>query len=966
METSGLDYFLPLINTNDPKMKLSVGAKLLEYLSDPSNSIACSDIGFFVDNLVIWLQSSNFKVVQLDLDILIELIDRMTVDFQPYLSTSLPHLVDKLGDGKEIIRSKTISLFFKLIDSDVISVQNLFDRISVMCFTHKNSNVREQIMHFLTKVLNSYGASSLYVSKLVPHIVKLLSDPNVSVRSRAFDTLCDIYKHVGEKFRVDLQKKYSIPNNKLPALMTKFDEIKTRNSFNSLFGSMSINGDETDDRGYQFESMTKSAYRPPITPISSTCGPKRTIRKTAEAGAVTEESFLSSFEDVPSLQLFSSRDVEDNFRKYAAVLEKVNEDWSKRVDCLKKIRSIMVAGGLEYEEFHTNLSLLLPSFLTALKDLRSTVVREACVTIAFLSKSLGNKFDRFAEAMLFSLIHLIQNSAKVTSSSGFVCIRFILRYTHASRLIPIISGCLTSKSKDIRRACCEFIHLILVNWHTMTIERHVNNVQDAIKKGIMDADSEARILSRNAFAEFAHHFPDLADGLKNSLDYSYRKLLLGGSNSGSSSSLSKISVRPTSRTPSNVFCRSSSAIDSQAANRAKIRAHYAALDRQKSIYPKKVVSPTDERSGRTPSRVSISQPTSRSASPSSRLNYAQYLENTVRSRRSSADNDTSRDSSSGRYGFKSHLPVRKPSSAHKIEADIAESCDNPYSRARFKIDEHDILTADKDSTSYDSGISQTSSADQDIKNYDFPDTTKDCNRLKALIEELSEAGDEDVKREVLTKIKSLIQESPSDVIVTHFKLILGKIISFLSESQPVVIKETALLLLHTIVKRKTVTFLLKQFSDLVIIRVIAMCDDSCKDVAKAAENCAITLSTHLPPESVIRVVVPLVTSEATAVKLAAIKMLSRVIECSDENITSSHIDQIMPVLLEAYYDETDSSIRKAAVFAMVALHKQSEEMRILLEPYISKLQGAKLKLFQLYVRRAEQGSSMPTSPRNPF
>lgn len=779
IQSTDLDSFLPLLSCTDPKTKLSVGTKLQEYLSDPSNSIVCSDIGYFIDNLIQWLQCSNFKVVQLDLDILIELINRMNVDFQPYLSTSAPYLIDKLGDSKEIIRKKTLLLFRKLLECNVVSAQSLFDRIATVCFSHKNSNVREQIMHLLVDVLNTYGTSVLFVSKLIPFIVKLLGDPNVSVRSTAFDTLCDIYKLIGEKLRVDLQKKYSVPNNKLPALMSKFDEINASSatSVHSLFESLNLNGDETDHREIHFENMSMSAYRPPITPATFNSCTKKGIKKIMQVGAVTEDTFSTNFEDVPIVQIFSSKDVEDCFREYQDIIENVNEDWSKRVDCLKKIRSVIIAGGMNYNEFQTSLVLLLPAFLVSLKDLRSQVVREACVTIAYLSTKLKNKFDRFAESILNNLINLIQNSAKVISSSGLVCIRFILLNTHANRLIPIIFNNLNSKSKDIRRTCCEFMHLILLSWSPQIIERYVNNVQEGIKKGIADADPEARVYSRNAFAEFAQHFPDLAESLKNSLDYSYRKLLFCGPNSASNTSLTKVSPAKsiTCASGSATFGRSSSAIDSVAAKRAKTRAQYAAMDRQKvgsgiTLSKKSICTPsptsptssTQQRNSRT-NCVSISQPTSRSGSPSSRINYSHCLnpDSTSRLRRSSADNDTSRDSSLNRSGFRSHLPIRKPTSGQKViqlnrEIDResidfvdAFSCDNSLTRSKhlFKLDDHENLFADKDSTSYDSGISQTSSADQDIKNnYDFPDTQKDSNKLKLYIEELSDVDDEQTKK----------------------------------------------------------------------------------------------------------------------------------------------------------------------------------------------------------------------------
>lgn len=59
--------------------------------------------------------------------------------------------------------------------------------------------------------------------------------------------------------------------------------------------------------------------------------------------------------------------------------------------------------------------------------------------------------DHFAEVLLPSLINLIPNSAKVMATAGIVAIRFVIQYTHASRLIPIITSNTTCKSKDIRK-----------------------------------------------------------------------------------------------------------------------------------------------------------------------------------------------------------------------------------------------------------------------------------------------------------------------------------------------------------------------------------------------------------------------------------------------------------------------------------------------------------------------------------
>lgn len=81
---------------------------------------------------------------------------------------------------------------------------------------------------------------------------------------------------------------------------------------------------------------------------------------------------------------------------------------------MKKLRAIVLAGGTNYENFHECLKNVQRSFEMACTDLRSQVAREACITLAFLSQSLKTKFASFGEAVLLTLMNLIQNSAKVS------------------------------------------------------------------------------------------------------------------------------------------------------------------------------------------------------------------------------------------------------------------------------------------------------------------------------------------------------------------------------------------------------------------------------------------------------------------------------------------------------------------------------------------------------------------------
>ncbi|XP_052440369.1 CLIP-associating protein 2 isoform X27 [Carassius gibelio] len=243
------------------------------------------------------------------------------------------------------------------------------------------------------------------------------------------------------------------------------------------------------------------------------------------AGAIDEEDFIKAFTDVPTVQIYSTRDLEDNLNKIREVLSDDKHDWDHRTNALKKFRSLLVAGAADYDCFYQHLRLLDGAFKLSAKDLRSQVVREACITVAHLSTLLGNKFDHGAEAIVPVLFNLIPNCAKVMATSGTAAIRIIIRHTHVPRLIPLITSNCTSKSVSVRRRCYDFLDLLLQEWQTHSLERHVAVLVDSIKKGIRDADSEARVEARKAYWGLRAHFPGEADSLYNSLESSYQKTL---------------------------------------------------------------------------------------------------------------------------------------------------------------------------------------------------------------------------------------------------------------------------------------------------------------------------------------------------------------------------------------------------------------------------------------------------------
>uniref|UniRef100_A0A8C7IL30 Cytoplasmic linker associated protein 1 n=1 Tax=Oncorhynchus kisutch TaxID=8019 RepID=A0A8C7IL30_ONCKI len=473
-----MEYCLAQVVQKDLGRKVQVGQELIDYILDKDRSQDLEQDQTGLDRMVdsiatTWVNCSNFKVALLGIDLLSVLVTRLQDRFRNHVGTVLPSLIDRLGDSKDQVRDQDQILLLKIMEQ-AATPQYVWDRM-LGGFKHKNNRTREGVCLCLISTLNMYGAQGLTLSKIVPHICNLLGDPTSQVRDGAMGCLVEIYRHVGERVRMDLSKK-GLPQS-------RYDEHSTSVFLSSLSLSLSHKNFDDEDSvdGGRSCSSASSSKAPPsgrrtvaaasVRRPSSATGPGKISAKDAAAGAVDEEDFIKAFEEVPTIQIHSNREMEDNLSKVREVLSDDKNDWEHRVIALKKVRSLLLAGALEYDSFPQQLRLLEAPLKLSAKDLRSQVVREACITLGYLSTLMGNKFDHCAETLMPTLLNLVPNSAKVMATSGMAAIRLILRHTHYSRLIPIITSNCTSKSVAVRRRSYEFLELLLLEWQTHTLER---------------------------------------------------------------------------------------------------------------------------------------------------------------------------------------------------------------------------------------------------------------------------------------------------------------------------------------------------------------------------------------------------------------------------------------------------------------------------------------------------------------
>ncbi|XP_029398964.1 CLIP-associating protein 2 isoform X9 [Mus pahari] len=537
MEPRGAEYLCAQVLQKDVSGRLQAGEELLLYLAAPGAIPDLEDdpnrLAKTVDALTGWVGSSNYRVSLLGLEILSAFVDRLSTRFKSYVTMVTTALVDRMGDVKDKVREEAQNLTLKLMD-EVAPPMYIWEQLA-SGFKHKNFRSREGVCLCLIETLNIFGTQPLVISKLVPHLCVLFGDSNSQVRNAALSAVVEIYRHVGEKLRIDLCKR-DIPPARLEMILAKFDEVQNSGGMIlSVCKDKSFDDEESVDGNRP--SSAASAFKVPApktpgNPVSSARkpgsagGPKvGGTSKEGGAGAVDEDDFIKAFTDVPSVQIYSSRELEETLNKIREILSDDKHDWDQRANALKKIRSLLVAGAAQYDCFFQHLRLLDGALKLSAKDLRSQVVREACITVAHLSTVLGNKFDHGAEAIVPTLFNLVPNSAKVMATSGCAAIRFIIRHTHVPRLIPLITSNCTSKSVPVRRRSFEFLDLLLQEWQTHSLERHAAVLVETIKKGIHDADAEARVEARKTYMGLRNHFPGEAETLYNSLEPSYQKSL---------------------------------------------------------------------------------------------------------------------------------------------------------------------------------------------------------------------------------------------------------------------------------------------------------------------------------------------------------------------------------------------------------------------------------------------------------
>ncbi|KAL1151867.1 hypothetical protein V6Z11_A09G069800 [Gossypium hirsutum] len=464
-----MEKLLELARSKDPKDR-ATGAELLHSLLQSSTGpLSSSDVESLVSTCIHLLNDpSNLNASLGALQCLASAAVLSADNLKLHFDGVLPAIVECLGDNKQPLRDAARGLLLTFME--VSSPAIIVDKVGPITWAHNSLRVREEFMRTVTSAITVF-TSMEFMKAILPPILQMLNDSIQSIREAA--TLCieEMYMQFGPEFLAELQRN-NLPSSVLGDINIRLQKIEPKVfSFNRHVSSAS--SDQVDSaKGNQAESNPKT---------------KDSFKDISVSGGEID------FTDKPivPVTLNSEKELIREMEKIACMLVAEN-DWSVRIAAMQRVEALVIGGATSYPCFHALLKQLVAPLCTQLSDRRSSIVKQACHLLCFLSKELLGDFEACSEMFIPVLFKLVVITVLIIAESADTCIKTMLRNCKVSRVLPqIVNHAKHDRNAVLRARCCEYSLLMLEYWaYAPEIQKSADLYEDLIKCCVADAMSE--------------------------------------------------------------------------------------------------------------------------------------------------------------------------------------------------------------------------------------------------------------------------------------------------------------------------------------------------------------------------------------------------------------------------------------------------------------------------------------------
>ncbi|XWS76152.1 hypothetical protein CRYUN_Cryun01aG0151900 [Craigia yunnanensis] len=493
-----MEEALELARSKDTKERMAAVERLYQLLEGSRKSLTSSEVTSLVDCCLDLLKDNNFRVSQGALQALASAAVLPGDHLKLHFNALVPAVVERLGDAKQPVRDAARRLLLTLME--VSSPTIIVERAGSYAWTHRSWRVREEFARTVTSAISLFASTELPLQRVIlPPILQMLNDSNPGVREAAILCIEEMYTQAGTQFRDELHR------HQLPASMVRDINARLEKIEPQVRSSDGISG-----------GFAAGEIKPAIlNPKKSSPRAKSSSKETSLFGGesdITEKS-------IDPIKVYSDKELIREFEKIASTLVP-EKDWSIRIAAMQRVEGLFYGGAADYPCFRGLLKQLVGPLSTQLSDRRSSIVKQACHLLSFLSKELLGDFEACAEMFIPVLFKLVVITVLVIAESADNCIKTMLRNCKVARVLPRIADCAKNDRNAVLRArCCEYALLILEHWpDAPEIQRSADLYEDLIRCCVADAMSEVRSTARMCYRMFTKTWPDRSRRLFSSFD----------------------------------------------------------------------------------------------------------------------------------------------------------------------------------------------------------------------------------------------------------------------------------------------------------------------------------------------------------------------------------------------------------------------------------------------------------------
>ncbi|KDP26431.1 hypothetical protein JCGZ_17589 [Jatropha curcas] len=493
-----MEEALELARAKDTKERMAGVERLHQLLEASRKSLSSTETTSLVDCCLDLLKDNNFKVSQGALQALASAAVLSGEHLKLHFNALVPAVVERLGDAKQPVRDAARRLLLTLME--VSSPTIIVERAGSYAWMHRSWRVREEFARTVTSAIGLFASTELPLQRaILPPILQMLNDPNPGVREAAISCIEEMYTQAGPQFRDELQRHH-LPMSMMKDINARLEKIEPQ-----------IRPSDGSTGNFAIVEMKPVS----LNPKKSSPKAKSSTREMSLFGGesdVTEKP-------IEPIKVYSEKELIREIEKIASTLVP-EKDWSIRIAAMQRVEGLVLGGAADYPCFRGLLKQLISPLSTQLSDRRSSIVKQACHLLCFLSKELLGDFEACAEMFIPVLFKLVVITVLVIAESADNCIKTTIRNCKVSRVLPRIADCAKNDRSAILRArCCEYALLILEHWpDAPEIQRSADLYEDLIRCCVADAMSEVRSTARMCYRMFAKTWPERSRRLFSSFD----------------------------------------------------------------------------------------------------------------------------------------------------------------------------------------------------------------------------------------------------------------------------------------------------------------------------------------------------------------------------------------------------------------------------------------------------------------